>query len=337
MNDIVNAQFRDISTITTEIKMLQRQTERLVLEYAIEVGRRLCEAKELLPHGEWGKWLKEEVSFSQSTANNLMKIYDEYGTAQSCLFGATANSQALGNLSYTKALSLLAIPEDERESFVKEHDAENISTRELDRLIKEKQEADAEKDTAQRRLGDLEVQLDRTKKELSAAKDAEKQATDRLKATDAQAQEAEMRLTADLEATKKAKEKAESDLKAAKEKNKKLKESHEAELKRLRENPGISKEVEEKLRVEAEAKAAETIKRAERELKEATEREKALRKQLQLAAPDTAVFKMLFAAVQEDYNKLTGCLLKIRSDSPETAEKLTVAIRAVLNKFMEAL
>mgnify|MGYP004520953291 CR=1 FL=1 len=337
MNDIVNAQFRDISTITAEIKMLQRQTERLVLEYAIEVGRRLCEAKELLPHGEWGKWLKEEVSFSQSTANNLMKIYDEYGAAQNCLFGATANSQALGNLSYTKALSLLAIPEEERESFAKDHDAENISTRELDRLIKEKQEADAEKDAAQRRLGDLEVQLDRTKKELSTAKDAEKQATDRMKAADAQAQEAEMRLTADLEATKKAKEKAEADLKAAKEKNKKLKEGHEAELKRLRENPGISKEVEEKLRVEAEAKAAETIKRAERELKEATEREEVLRKQLQLAAPDTAVFKMLFAAVQEDYNKLTGCLLKIRTDSPETAEKLTAAIRAVLNKFMEAL
>ncbi|MBQ0167487.1 MAG: DUF3102 domain-containing protein [Treponema sp.] len=337
MNDIITAEFRDINTITTEIKVLQKQTERLVLEYAIEVGRRLCEAKELLEHGEWGKWLKEEVSFSQSTANNLMKIYTEYGDAQGCLFGARANSQALGNLSYTKALSLLALPENEREDFVKEHDVENISTRELDRLIKEKE-------AVERKLGDTQIELDKAKDDLAASRHSEKQAIDRLKeaqadvkAADDQAQENENKLQAELESAIKAKEKAEADFKAASELNEKQKKKYKEELKKLRENPEIPQETLDKLRTEAEEKNADALKKAERELKEATEREEALRKQLQLAAPDTAIFKMLFSTVKEDYNKLSGCLLKIRTDNPELAAKLTAAVKDLLNKYLEVL
>ncbi|KUO78350.1 MAG: hypothetical protein APF81_02885 [Desulfosporosinus sp. BRH_c37] len=34
----------------------------ILITNAIEIGRRLKEAKGLLPHGEWGKWLKESVS-----------------------------------------------------------------------------------------------------------------------------------------------------------------------------------------------------------------------------------------------------------------------------------
>lgn len=337
MSDIITAEFRDINKITAEIKVLQEQSGRLMLEYAIEMGRRLCEAKELLEHGEWGKWLKEEVDFSQSTANNLMKIYDEYGAAQGSLFGAQANSQALGNLSYTKALKLLALPENEREDFAKEHDVENISTRELDRLIKEKE-------AAERKLGDTQIELDKAKDDLAASRQSEKQAIDRLReaqndvrAADDQAQENENKLQAELETVRKAKEKAEADIKTAKDKAKKQKEKYEEELKKLRENPEIPQETLDKLRTEAEGKSADALKKAERELKEATEREEALRKQLQLAAPDTAVFKMLFSTVQEDYNKLSGCLLKIRTDNPELAEKLTGAVRDVLNKYMEAL
>ncbi|TGE36258.1 DUF3102 domain-containing protein [Desulfosporosinus fructosivorans] len=30
--------------------------------------------------GEWGKWLEESVSYSQSTADRLMKVFREYGS-----------------------------------------------------------------------------------------------------------------------------------------------------------------------------------------------------------------------------------------------------------------
>ena len=127
--------------IAGEVRHLKAQAQRLILGHAIEIGRRLTEAKALLEHGQWADWLKNEVSFSQSTANNMMRIFDAYGAAQMGLFGPEANSQTFGNLEYSKALALLAVPEEEREAFAEEVDAEHISVRELKAAIKERDEA----------------------------------------------------------------------------------------------------------------------------------------------------------------------------------------------------
>lgn len=127
--------------IAGEVRHLKAQAQRLILGHAIEIGRRLTEAKALLEHGQWADWLKNEVSFSQSTANNMMRIFDAYGAAQMGLFGPEANSQTFGNLEYSKALALLAVPEEEREEFAQEVDAEHISVRELKAAIKERDEA----------------------------------------------------------------------------------------------------------------------------------------------------------------------------------------------------
>ena len=127
--------------IAGEVRHLKEQVQRIVLGHAIEIGRRLTEAKGMLAHGQWADWLKNEVSFSQSTANNMMRIFEAYGSAQMGLFGPEANSQTFGNLEYSKALLLLAVPEEEREEFAGEVDAEHISVRELKQAIKERDEA----------------------------------------------------------------------------------------------------------------------------------------------------------------------------------------------------
>lgn len=127
--------------IAGEVRHLKAQAQRLILGHAIEIGRRLTEAKNMLEHGQWTDWLKTEVSFSQSTANNMMRIFEAYGAAQMGLFGPEANSQTFGNLEYSKALALLAVPEEEREEFAQEVDAEHISVRELKAAIKERDEA----------------------------------------------------------------------------------------------------------------------------------------------------------------------------------------------------
>ena len=133
---------RTVETVTLEIRTLQRQAQQIMLGYAVEIGRRLEEVKAILPHGQWGEYLKNEVDYSQSTANNFMRIYREYGAAQQSLFGGEAKSQAFANLTYTKALRLLAIPnEEEREQFMAEHDVEAMSNRELDKALKEREEA----------------------------------------------------------------------------------------------------------------------------------------------------------------------------------------------------
>lgn len=136
--------------VAAEINSIKQQTMTMILCNSIEIGRRLHEAKALLEHGEWGEWLKLSVDYSQRTASNLMRIFDEYGANQTALFGDNAKSQALANLSYTQAVALLGISEEEREEFVRENDISNMSTRELQEAIKaqkkaEKRAADAEK------------------------------------------------------------------------------------------------------------------------------------------------------------------------------------------------
>lgn len=139
-NDSNQTIARTPELIAAEINNIKEQTRKMVLYNSIEIGRRLVEAKEIVGHGEWGKWLKESVDYSQRTANNLMRIFQEYGADQITLLGDNSKSQAFANLSYSQAIALLELPEEEREGFIKENNIEDMSTRELQKVIKEKQE-----------------------------------------------------------------------------------------------------------------------------------------------------------------------------------------------------
>ena len=159
---------RTVETVTLEIRTLQRQALQIMLGYAVEIGRRLEEVKAMLPHGQWGEYLKSEVEYSQSTANNFMRIYREYGATQQSLFGGEAKSQAFANLTYTKALRLLAIPaEEDREQFMAEHDVEGMSNRELDKALKEREEALEAAAAAQDEAQGARREADRLREELA--------------------------------------------------------------------------------------------------------------------------------------------------------------------------
>lgn len=62
-----------------------------------------------------------------------------------------------------------------------------------------------------------------------------------------------------------------------------------------------------------------------------------LKKSQTLADPNTAVFKQIFEQVQEDFNKLHGSLLKVKASDPDTAQKLSAAVRALVGKMEAAL
>lgn len=136
---------RTVEMVTMEIRMLDRQAAHSF----IEIGRRLVEVKAMIPHGEWGDYLKNKVNYSHSMANNFMRIYERFGTAQQSLFGTELKYQSLVNLSMTKLLALCEIPDDEIETFVEEHDVENISSRELQKIIRERDQAVADAKAAE--------------------------------------------------------------------------------------------------------------------------------------------------------------------------------------------
>lgn len=139
MNELSTQRTPEI--IAAEINNIKSQTRKMVLFNSIEIGRKLMEAKELLKHGDWGNWLESSVEYSQSTAENLIKIFKEYGSDQITLLDNNLKSQAFGNLSYSQALVLLGLPEAQREDFIKENNVDEMSTRELKKAIKEKEDA----------------------------------------------------------------------------------------------------------------------------------------------------------------------------------------------------
>ncbi len=125
MSDLING--RTPFVIATEINTIKYQVGKIFLQSIIEIGSRLKEARGLLQYGEWGKWLEESVSYSQKTAERMIRVFEEYGPKQ--LESAEAQSptsdtqaQELPNLNFTQALILLGVPEEVRGEFIAELD-----------------------------------------------------------------------------------------------------------------------------------------------------------------------------------------------------------------------
>lgn len=146
MSNLVISRTQEV--IAAEINSIKEQTRKVILYNSIEIGRKLVEAKELVPHGEWGNWLEEAVDYSKSTANNLMKIFEEYGSNQITLLDDNLKSQAFGNLNYSQAVLLLGLPSEDREKFVEDNKVDEMSTRELKKAIADLKKANKEKDNA---------------------------------------------------------------------------------------------------------------------------------------------------------------------------------------------
>lgn len=315
---------REISVITGEIIEIRRQANNMLLMYAIDVGRRLVEAKGILPHGEWGKWLEEKVVFSQSTANNFMKLYEEYGQTQSSLFGAVSNSQTIGNLPYSKALQLIAIPENERESFAEEVDAEHISVKELKAAIDERNAAIKRAEEAEKKAEEI---AEKQRAAEDAAEEAEK-AAEESAALKEKVAELEKQLAEEKENLKAAKDNPELSPEA-------LKKIKDEATKKAREE--AAKDIEKKLnKAKSDAEKAEQRRQeADRKAAELQDKLNEAQKKLKTANPEIAAFKTLFDEMQKTAQALKEKLNKINADSPEVAEKLTVALKTFGNNLQE--
>ena len=343
---------REIGVITLEIKELCRQAQVTALMYIVEIGRRLCEAKASLPYGKFGEWLKNEVHFSQSAAGDYMKLFEEYGSSQITLFGASVDSQTFANLPYTKALQLLAIPREEREEFALEVDAENLSVRQLKAAIAERKKAEEERDEA-RKIAEVQQKMkEELAKKLSDAESAAKEAL--LKADEAEKYKNQLdEALSGSDDLKRRLADAEKSLKAAMDNADRLKK----QLKEAESDPEIPAEKLEKLRAEltaavkketeaASAKALEEARRnseaadamvlaAKLAEKDALERLAEAEKRLKIARPEVASFKALFDSMQETASKLRTMIEKLRSEDPETAGRLSSALRSFASSLGE--
>lgn len=323
-NEIAKTQ-RNIEVVTAEIQDICAQAKRMMLIYAVEIGRRLVEAKEILPHGEWSAWLNNEVQFSQSTANKHMQLFKKFGNAQISLFGAELKSEAFTNLSYSQALKLLAVPDDEVEEFVKANNVENISTRELDKLIKERDAAIA---AAEQAAGMEEKMLEAVKRAEESEKKADT-AESSIKGLEFSIRELQDKLERAKEKEKELIEKTKNPV-ISKEKLEEIRKNAEQEAAKKR-----KKEIEvaiEKTKHELE-KANSARRDAEAEVNNARIEIERLKKQIIMADPSVTEFKAQFNTVQDTMNKMKSAFDGI--NDTDMQNKFKQALKAMLQKYQE--
>ena len=168
MSDKVVA-VRSIDIVTAEIYTIRDNAARVFMDSVVQIGRRLEEAKQLVPHGEWTDYLDTKLGYKPSTAQNYMRIAREFGDGQVGLSGKTA-SDFFGNLGYSQLLPLLGLPEEEREQLAEEHDLAGMSSREIQALVKERDEAKEALERAQKFSDEYGVEARRARKSLADAK-----------------------------------------------------------------------------------------------------------------------------------------------------------------------
>lgn len=113
----------NIERTTAEILILKEQT----VQNIIEIGKRLIEVKNNLPHGEYLNWLEEKVDFSDRTARNYMKVATTF-----------KDWQPVANLGTRKLLALAGLDEEDREEVMQENDVDKMTARQLEQAVQEK-------------------------------------------------------------------------------------------------------------------------------------------------------------------------------------------------------
>lgn len=118
-----------LDALAAEINAITEQTRGVVISAALAVGKRLIEAKGLVPAGRFGEWLAKSVSYSERKAQDMMRLYEAYGRD-----GAIPESIAA--LDYSKAVALLSAQPEEREALAERAADEDMSVRALRDEIK---------------------------------------------------------------------------------------------------------------------------------------------------------------------------------------------------------
>ncbi|MBD5151184.1 MAG: DUF3102 domain-containing protein [Oscillibacter sp.] len=309
---------RDIETITAEILTLKQTAGDAILG----IGQRLIEAKEMLSHGEWLPWLTERVEFSERAAQRFMKLAREW-----------SNPTTLSDLGASKALILLALPPEERKSFMAENHVIN---------------------------GEEKTVIDMTARELEQAireRDEARMAAETAKADAKAAEDSRVKMETDMAALKKLYDAAQATADSTREELS----TARAELEELKSKPvdvavmAVDQEKLDQARAEAIAemqakvdkakaardKAEERRKTAEAALADANARLEAAARAEKTAAinsdRDLATFSLLFEQAQEITNRLHGILLKARGKEDQTvAVKLERALLALGDRVKEA-
>ena len=309
--------------IALEINVIKRRLAQETILAAVEIGKLLVKAKEKVPHGMWGNWLSENVAYSQSTANNMMRLYKEYGEQEQISFFSENPMEIFGNLSQSQAVALLGLSYEKRKEYVETHDMENTSVREIEVDVAAiKAELEAERDALIVERDKLGEELGATKKKLCEA-EAERDDA-RLEATAAKSGGELANVKKEYEDFKKSQGKAAKEW--AKERAELERQLEEARA--TSEQMTIHEEISEEKRAEIEAQVAAVY-----EEKLAAARRESDKKIMAAGNPAVIEINLLFGELQEAYARISALLVEVEASAPDMAVKLKAALEAGIKKM----
>lgn len=336
MSDSIDARYqivqeRTLPVIASEIHQIERTVYGVAMDGAIQIGLKLHEAKSMIHAGEWVKWLDENLNYSQRQAYNFMEIADNYGNKESPYF----NLQTSANLSISKALELLRLPEEAVETFAESHDIESETVKslreEISNLKREKEAAERKAEMIGHNNDDIRKELASMQRKLSETvseeefgemqEDYEK----RVKALNEELNQVED----DKAGVQEKLDKAKADLKKAKEKLKKSEAAKDEEIQKRLAEAGA--ELEEKIR-------ADTQKEAENELKEKADTIQALEEQVSALEAEKAKlsntslmeFKVYVDQLQDIYFKICDIITEENLKDEATGAKMQAALQKIV-------
>lgn len=203
MNEIIDVEFRELRNIedkTTEelaqeANTLWQQMEvigNIGLMMAVQAGQRLQVIKSRLQHGEWEKWCENNLQFSKSKAEKMLKLAKK-ASDENSIFSKT---ETFTDLGISRVWALLSAPEEVAKEIVEDPESKDLTVRELqDKIRALTDEAKASKAKADEESG----KAGKLKTELKTAKDQVKALERQLESAESEKTAADDELTKELE------------------------------------------------------------------------------------------------------------------------------------------
>lgn len=116
-----------LRTLAGEIQAITEHARVVLASAAIDIGKRLIEARGMLPEGRWYEWLERNVDYSVRQAQVMMQLAEQFGRGEL--------PEAFQGLGISHMTALLAAPAEEREDLAKRVQDDGLSVRELKKEI----------------------------------------------------------------------------------------------------------------------------------------------------------------------------------------------------------
>ena len=330
----ISIENKSTEQLTAEVNVRYRQAEQLAGMSAMmlaDAGKRLIEIKARIPHGQFETWCADNLEFSKSKAEKMMKLAERVADENS-LFSKT---ETFTDIGISRVWALLAAPEEVAAEVIETNDVESMTVRELKaelaRVKEEKEAAERKAEMIDHNNDDIRKELASMQRKLSETV-SEKEFAEMQAAAQAQKEDLTKELSeakaeaADIQAKL---DKAKEDLKKQKAKQKDLEAARDEEVKKAIE--GKTAEIEEQAAARARETSQELLDRTQRQVGDLQEYiEKLEAEKAKLSNTSLMEFKVYVDQLQDIYFKICDIITEENQRDEATGAKMQTALQKIV-------